>query len=132
MFSWTPYERVHRLRCSLWVPRLVELSYLLERFVWRPHSALPVRPRTAGVQGVPPTRLTLLPRGTLIMIPEPIKTQIPDRLVVIDQEALGECDPDGDDCQVAALEVRDLEILSFAHRFGVFPRSDAGALAPLR
>ncbi len=63
------------------------------------------RPSAAGVQHVPPGNLARDPALARVVVSEPLNADVPQRLVVLDEEPLGHRDPQGCHDEVPAKEV---------------------------
>ncbi len=74
-----------------------------------------ISPLSSRIKRVPPTALAIPPTTTWIVIAKAFQTQVPNWLVVIYQETLGQRDPNGNYDQISAREVEHIKVSNLSN-----------------
>lgn len=63
------------------------------------------------MERVPVGAFALVPSCARVMVAEPVHDHVPDRLELLEEQELGQSDPDFVNSQVAAGEMREVQVL---------------------
>ncbi len=82
-----------------------------------------VRPRSSGMERIPPASVASASSPSRIVVPKAVEADIPKRPMMIDEETFREGNPDGNHRQMPASEVPEIEIIRGLNRSCVLPQS---------